>query len=823
MTKEKIVWDIEATNLLDESSIDYTCSPYKLRESYRMHCIVVIDKRSDEIIAFYDGTKYILDGRKYEEQIEGQTYLLEGYESIEYTHYQLKDFPQYIKENVKNVQVVAHNQINYDLLACKLYFGMDYKIGQGMDIEDDEWFGNPVEIVDTLVKSKTLNPDRFGGHSLDSLSEKTGIRKVAFRKHMHESIRFEHFAADMLYYNIYDVKSNDVVDDYLNQEWEGWDWGNAFTLEKQVADIITRQSHRGFWFNKDLAHKNLAELDELMEDRRARVEPVLPKRKATQAFMKEYTPPKNQVKQDGKLSAHMLKFLEKHKGVHNVFDDTVTIFDKEYSVPMPPEPIITEMDATIDDTTHIKEWLVHLGWSPSEYKEKDLSCDTKKQKLSPEKYKAAVERYVAQTLDSSFCADRCEHLNMKPRDLMYKLLNVKGNRAVKVLTNPSFTKGQDKEMCPDLERIAEKFPYAKDVVEYLTYKHRRNSILGGGQDWEDEEEPEKGYLASVRQDNRIPTPADTCGAATSRMKHRSVANIPRVTSLYGHNMREMFGVEQGFYQIGYDFDSLEAREEAHYCWKYEDGDRAYCQSLLQDKPNDVHTMMAKKITGIIGRTFARGPAKNVKYGCTYGAQAAKVAKTIGSDLKTGEEIFTAFWEAAYPLAELKERLKKYWETVGQKKFILGIDGRKVPTRSAHAILNSLFQSAGVICAKRAMVIHDIKLKEEGFSVDFFMEDWKNKQFCQQLIAYHDEAQTEVSKSLVKFKMFKTKEEAQAFKDEQTITWSDIKDSPKGGVYVAYSRPGELATEAVYEAGRYYKLNVDLTAGYIVEKSWAGCH
>lgn len=121
--------------------------------------------------------------------------------------------------------------------------------------------------------------------------------------------------------------------------------------------------------------------------------------------------------------------------------------------------------------------------------------------------------------------------------------------------------------------------------------------------------------------------------------------------------------------------------------------------------------------------------------CTYGAQAAKVAKTIGSDLYTGQIVFDAFWEAAKPLALLKERLHDFWVKTG-KKYILGIDGRKVPTRSPHAILNSLFQSGGVICAKRAMVIYDDLIEEEGLAVDFFVDDWKNKSFVQQMIAYH---------------------------------------------------------------------------------------
>ena len=811
-----ITWDRETTGLLDETAIDYTTSPYSLRESFKTNCIVVEEHQTAKIIAFYNGPKYILDGRRFEEKGKHGTYILENYAPLEYEHRQLKEFKAYIQ--ITDIRkVIAHNQINFDLLVGKLEEDMDFTV------EPDTWCGKTIEIEDTMVLSKTLNPDRFGGHSLDKLSEKVSIRKIEFRKHMPADVRFLEFAADELYYCIYDVKANTQVYHYLDKERQGWDWSDAISLEKAVAELITRQTHRGFKFDKELAEKNVRELDALMEERRIRVTPVLPKRPATKVFMKDFTPPVRQFKKDGSYAADLIKFVEKHDGVLNE-DRTVELLGKTYELPLPNEPLVTEMDATIDDTTHIKEWLCGLGWSPQEYKEKDLSVDTKKVKLAKEKLEASIDRYVDQTLASNFCEDRCDHLDTNKHKLKAQLLKrAEAGRAIKVLTNPSFTVGQDKEMDPGLQVIAEKFPFVRDVVEYLTYKHRRNSILGGGMEWDEDEEPEKGFIASVRKDGRIPTPADTCGAATSRMKHKLVANIARVSSLYGEPMRAMFCVDEDFFQIGYDFDSLEAREEAHYCWKYEQGEKEYCKSLLMDKPFDVHTMMAKKISALIKREFKRSPAKNVKYGCTYGSQAKKVAKTIGSDLKTGELVFKAFWEAASPLKMLKDRLADYWETHGGKKFILGIDGRKVPTRSAHAILNSLFQSAGVICAKRAMVIHDRKLKAEGLSVDFFRDDWNKKLFCQQLIAYHDEAQLEVRKELVKFKTFATQEEAEAFKKTQTEVWSDIKESPKGGVYVAYCRPGELAAQAVKEAGEYYNLNVDLTAGYMIHKNWAGCH
>lgn len=87
----------------------------------------------------------------------------------------------------------------------------------------------------------------------------------------------------------------------------------------------------------------------------------------------------------------------------------------------------------------------------------------------------------------------------------------------------------------------------------------------------------------------------------------------------------------------------------------------------------------------------------------------------------------------------------------------------------------------------------------------------------------DEAQLEVSRKDIKFKMFATEEEAQTFKDGEIRLWSDTKPSIQGNFFVAYCKAGELAAESVKEAGEYFKLEVELTAGYIINKDWAGCH
>jgi hypothetical protein len=85
----------------------------------------------------------------------------------------------------------------------------------------------------------------------------------------------------------------------------------------------------------------------------------------------------------------------------------------------------------------------------------------------------------------------------------------------------------------------------------------------------------------------------------------------------------------------------------------------------------------------------------------------------------------------------------------------------------------------------------------------------------------DEAQIEVHKSLIKWKMFATEAEAKQFKAENP-GWSEIGHSDKG-YYVGWCQAGELIQKAVKETSRYYKLNVDLAADYILGRNWAECH
>jgi DNA polymerase I-like protein with 3'-5' exonuclease and polymerase domains len=849
-----VIWDKESKNLLNSDSIDYLASPYKLKDPEFVHCTGFVDLNSDDEWMF-------------------------GPEST-----RKHNHVEFIMEEVD--ELIGHNTINFDHLLEKLDTGLNYEIGcKLLDIPDRVIYkgrSKDIIITDTLVMSKTLNPDR-PQHSIQYFGTMLGLEKIDWRAKAIElgiipadapkGAEFRQWHPEMGVYMMRDCHVNKRVYRHLMKEWGDWNWDDAYELEKATAEIITRQEHRGFKFNRDSAVECVKDLDSKMEELRNIVEPLIPPKPLTKGALADVTPVAKQFKMNGDPTTHILNFAKKH-GSEFVEQDgvwTAEMYGTKYTLPMPHEPMYDTAPAKLDDTLHIKQWLVGMGWQPTQYKERDLTVDSKKKKLTLDKFNEAVKKWVEQTFDSPFKEDRLEQLEYSPRVskayVLAKLLSMDHmKRPIKVYTNPTLTIGMEKDIDPELLKLSEKFGYAKEISHYLTYKHRRNSILGGGIDPDDDEDMQKGWMSTARLDvdGRIPTPADTCGAATSRFKHRLVANVPRVTSMYGYEMRSLFGVDVGFFQMGYDFDSLEAKVEAHYTFRYPGGPE-YGISLTAEKPNDCHSVLARAITEILGREFPRSTAKNVKYGCSYNAQIARVAKTVGCSIEEATIIFNAFWKQAYPLKQLKEEMQKYWETTpepadpakgkkevkgGNKKWLLGIDGRKLPIRSKGNVINTAFQSCGVICAKRAMVLHDRYLKAEGLTVDFFIDDWKAKleagdHFCQQLIAYHDEAQNEVTRASVTFKMFKfegpyeienakgkmelsesamaAKKAAEAFKAEQTDkVWSDIGHTDKV-FYVAYNRAGELAAKAVNDAGKYYKLKVELTAGYIIGTNWASCH
>ena len=160
-------------------------------------------------------------------------------------------------------------------------------------------------------------------------------------------------------------------------------------------------------------------------------------------------------------------------------------------------------------------------------------------------------------------------------------------------------------------------------------------------------------------------------------------------------MRDLFVAPDGYLMLGCDAAALEGRIQAHYIIPYKGG-HELADLILN---GDIHQANAD----LWGCT--RKEAKSPYYALMYGAQAPKIAQTMGCTLKEAEERYNAFWGQYKPLAMFKDDITKAWESRGGKKggFLRGLDGRKLFARSAHALVNLMFQSAGSISVKTALL------------------------------------------------------------------------------------------------------------------------
>lgn len=314
-------------------------------------------------------------------------------------------------------------------------------------------------------------------------------------------------------------------------------------------------------------------------------------------------------------------------------------------------------------------------------------------------------------------------------------------------------KGHQIKMSPILPKTAEEWETVAEQVkdnnigllaEYNKANHRKSQI--------------EGLINNLRPDHRIEAQANTCGTNTARMKHRIVVNIPKADDkiYFGKEMRSLFIAAPGKVLVGVDAKALEARIEAHYIHHF---DPVGARELLE---GDIHSINAKAF-GV-----SRSLAKNGKYALTYGCSESKLAKTLGKPNKDAKRLYQVFWEANPGLKELKDRVEEVYDRNG---YLLALDGRPLTIRYKHALINTLFQSAGSIVMKRALVIANERLK--GFTFKFVGN-------------FHDEAQAECNPG-----------------DADQV--------------------GQILCDSIREAGEYYNLNVPMEGEYKIGLNWAETH
>lgn len=202
---KRYIFDIE-TNPIDFSN------GTGIANAHTVHCIILYDVDANRLHKFYDTDEL---------RELGSARLHVG-----------------IKELENADEIIGHNIIEFDIPVLRKLYG----------------FKPTGRVTDTLVTSRTLYPDRDGGHSLREWGSRLGYPKGDFTD-------FEKLSPEMLEYCERDVRLNFEIWKRLCKNIEpGWE--GALELEHEIARIIAAQERYGFKFDTEKAERYVQEWGE---------------------------------------------------------------------------------------------------------------------------------------------------------------------------------------------------------------------------------------------------------------------------------------------------------------------------------------------------------------------------------------------------------------------------------------------------------------------------------------------------------------------------------------------------------------------------------
>ena len=257
------------------------------------------------------------------------------------------------------------------------------------------------------------------------------------------------------------------------------------------------------------------------------------------------------------------------------------------------------------------------------------------------------------------------------------------------------------------------------IKEYLMIQKRIGQAAEG----------DKAWLRYVAEDGKIHGSVNPNGAVTGRATHSfpNLGQVPGVRAPYGEQCRAAFGAEHHldgltgapWVQAGIDASGLELRCLAHFMAPYDNGE--YADVILN---GDIHTVNQKA-----AELPTRDNAKTFIYGFLYGAGDEKIGQIVGAGKERGKELKKKFLENTPAIAQLREAIQKglvessKWvageqQVKWKRRWIRGLDGRRVHVRSPHAALNTLLQSAGALICKLWIVRVEEMLLEAGLKHDW---------------------------------------------------------------------------------------------------------
>lgn len=616
---------------------------------------------------------------------------------------------QGVEQLKKASYIVGHNIIGYDVPVLEELYGFTFKSDRMVDtiVMSRLMYANQFDMDMAYVKRGMLPGKLMGSHSLESWGYRTGIMKdeymgdpaIADPKERYQR-RWEKWNQSMEDYCVQDVEATEAILDkclndtyYFPEEGGGWIGGiKAIEVEHRIKVIMTKQERNGMPFDERGAAALYAEL---AGKRQGLLD------KLTETFGSWWAPKGgDSVFLHPRTGAPLAKYpMVKYPKTGDLFlKDGKTLAKTLYYKGAPFTPV-EHIQFNPGSRPHIAKVLQEAGWKPTEF--------------TPTGQPTVDE----ETLQG----------------------------AARWITDPS------KKAAVEL------------IAEYMLLVKRLGQLSEGKNSW-----------LSYSMGGRIYGGINPNGAVTGRATHNqpNLAQVPSSGALYGEQCRALFGAKwfrnvwHEAVQVGTDQSGIELRCLSHFMARFDGG--AYGEELvngdahwkntiafglvpkgtLRDKLNKMHDEM-------------RGFAKTIVYAMLYGSGAAPLGAIVGEGEAKGKLLKKNFMEATPALKALVDSIQSalvsssQWvngkqEVKWRRKFIKGLDGRKIHIRSPHSALNALLQSAGAIAAKfwiiRMMDALDAAGLKHGTKKtdDYMLCAWVHDEV--QLVCRNREVATQVEKA-----------------------------------------------------------------------------
>lgn len=619
----------------------------------------------------------------------------------DYESFRPADFGAYLDKLEAEVQkdglIVFHNGHKYDAPAltklAKLVLNREFHLPRENVIDTlvltRLLFANIKDTDMGLLRSGRLPGNRYGSHALEAWGYRLGEMKGEYKNlfmqmcdeegtEYTEGLEWEFFNEIMMDYNVQDVVVTKALFEKCLKEThyfpEGTDYtqvtatefwnavGESVTLEHKAAWLLAKQERNGFPFDT----KSIEELYVTLAAKRAEL-----LKKLTDTFGSWYQP----------------------KGGTEPFRHPVSgkpLYEwKNGALAGQPIPRVK----------YPKQGGIFLKPKNKRQREGLEPCDLDKRDYVAGAPYTPVEHVV-------FNPSSRDHIALKLKEAGWVPTEFTEKGAPKV----------DDEV---LEHVRVDDPAKQECIdlikEYLMIQKRIGQAAEG----------DKAWLRYVQDDGAIHGSVNPNGAVTGRATHSfpNVAQVPSVRAPYGEECRRAFGAEhhldgltgKPWVQAGIDASGLELRCLAHFMARFDNGE--YAHEILN---GDIHTKNQQA-----AELPTRDNAKTFIYGFLYGAGDEKIGQIVGAGKERGKELKKKFLENTPAIAALRESIQstlvKSSQWVGgeqrvewKRRWIKGMDGRKVHVRSPHAALNTVLQSSGGLICKLWIVRLEEMLLEKGY-------------------------------------------------------------------------------------------------------------